>query len=209
LLERWQHSFPQVAQIWQQNLPAFIEEDGELSFSVLSRTVIADCSKSSFQTLNKAYTGQSLYREAMSELEGDLQCFSRSASLHTILEANSKEVEQLSKFLDLHLRCMHRGSFKLYPPLQKGVYFYSAPSSDASKSYVIVLDIAKMRNTPSTALAVHLFEPPSISDRVNEVLNDVANSLLVDNFSGSEVKYILCPEDLESESEEASEWEEL
>ena len=151
----------------------------------------------------------SLYCEAMSEIKGDLQCFSRSTSLHTILEANSKEVEQLSKFLDFYLRCIHCGSFKLYPPLQKGVNFYSTPFSDASKSYVIVLDIAKMRDTPSTALAVHQFEPPSIPDRVNEVLNDVANALLVDNFSGSEIKYILCPENLESETEEALEWEEL
>ena len=87
--------------------------------------------------------------------------------------------------------------------------FYAAPSTDPLKSYLIVFDIAKMRDRPPIALAVRQFEPPSIPDRVNEVLNDVANALLLDNFSGSEVKYILCPEDLESETEESSEWEDL
>ena len=123
--------------------------------------------------------------------------------------SKSKEVEQLGKFLDFHLWSICHGSFKLYPLLQKGVNFYATPSTDSSKSYLIVLDIAKMRDRPSIALAVRQFELPSIPDRVNEVLNDVTNALLLDNFSGSEVKYILCPEDLESETKESSKWEDL
>ena len=72
LLHQWKQYFPQVATIWENHLSAFVEEDGELSFSVLSRTVLADSTKSSFKTINKAYLGQSLYHDAMAELDKDL-----------------------------------------------------------------------------------------------------------------------------------------
>ena len=209
LLERWKKHFPEVSRIWEENLYALIEEDGELSFSVLSRTVLADSSKSSFHTLNKAYVGQSMYRQAMAELDTDLQTFSREASLHVVLSVNSKEVDCLSKFLELHLRTVHRGSLKIYPRLGKGASFYDAPNVETSKSYVLTLDCAYLRSTPSARLSVPAFEPPSIFLCMDELLNSVANKLLENNNCGTEIKHLLYPQELEPMTDESSEFEDL
>ena len=123
LLDHWKTNFSRVAEIWENNLLAFIEEDGELSFSVLSRTVLADSTKSSFKTLNKAYSGQYLYRQAMKDLQEDLESFSRTTSLHIILTEEAEEVKQLAKFLELHFKSLQQDTLEIYPALKKVVWY--------------------------------------------------------------------------------------
>lgn len=212
LLHYWKAQFPQVSKVWEDNLPAFIEEDGELSFSVLSRTVLADSTKSSFATMNKAYIGQSMYREAMKDLNTDLDCFSRTASLHTVLEENSDEVKALSKFLRTHLKSIKTGHLQIYPKLSTGAKFYEGAETFLGVPYVISLNTTTIKDDPLLDLLIPEFEPPSLEHLVDQVLNSVDKSLLEANSAGCEIQYALKPvfsDDSETVSEEEEEEYEL
>ena len=204
LLDHWKTNFSRVAEIWENNLLAFIEEDGELSFSVLSRTVLADSTKSSFKTLNKAYSGQYLYRQAMEDLQEDLESFSRTTSLHIILTEEAEEVKQLAKFLELHFKSLQQDTLEIYPALKKGIIYYEDPVASTKEECTILLNTATLEKDPSLDLSIPLFEPPSMQHCLNEILNTIENALLDNNFSGCEIKYILHPEDLESVSTSSS-----
>lgn len=203
LLRFWKSNFPQVSTVWETNLPAFIEEDGELSFSVLSRTVLSDSTKSSFATMNKAYSGQSMYHEAMADLSNDLQCFSRTASLHTVLKENSAEVEALSRFLKTHLKSIKREQLQIYPKLSSGAKFYEGAETFLGAPYVISLDATSLVEEPSLDLLIPDLEPPSIEYSLDQVLNAVQTSLSEGNFAGIEIKYALQPEEVLSDTSEA------
>lgn len=205
LLQHWDEHFPDVAKIWKQHLPAFIEEDGELSFSVLSRTVLGDTSKSSFNVLNKAYKSQHLYKEAMADLEKDLNCFTRTASLHTILDEESSEVKQLSQFLEQHFRSLQKGTLEIYSKLgSKGLFYPATTEKEAARYHrTLVLEDATVAH--SSIEVITQFEPLSLQDCLEETLNSLEKTLLEQNFAGCEVKYILLPQDLESEATCSSE----
>lgn len=209
LLHHWGKHFPTVSQIWEEHLEAFIEEDGELSFSVLSRTVLADSSKSSFETLNRAYSGQHMYKEAMADLDTDLHCFTRSSSLHTLLDQYSDEVAQLGNFLQLHYESLQTESFKIYKPLDKGATAYLNPAQQDPQSLWLFLSPQQLQEQPALNLKIQELEPPSLIQRLEETLNTVEQTLSVNNLSGIEVKYILFPEDLVSEASSAGEEDEV
>ena len=160
LLNHWNKHFPDVAKIWQQNLAAFIEEDGELSFSVLSRTVLADSSKSSFDTLDRAYKGQQLYKTAMVDLEQDLHSFTRTASLHVILGRNSAEVQCLSKFLQQHVQSLRTGFFSIYSKLGRGVISYPGPDVQPTTLSKVCLSNLSIQKNKQLELIITEFEPP-------------------------------------------------
>ena len=207
LLHQWKQYFPQVATIWENHLSAFVEEDGELSFSVLSRTVLADSTKSSFKTINKAYLGQSLYHDAMAELDKDLQSFTRTASLHVILSDESAEVEKLVDFLNYHIQSIRQGNLRIYPTLKEGVKFYEAPSTVEHSDYRISLNLALLAEQPDLELSIKNYEPPNLPQQLEEVLNSIETTLLVDNASGCEIRYLLYPQELEIVSNSSSEEE--
>jgi hypothetical protein len=201
LLQHWKTTFPQVSKIWENNLAAFIEEDGELSFSVLSRTVLADSSKSSFTTLNKAYSGQYMYRQAMSELQTDLDCFTRTSNLHVILHSTSDEVKQLSQFLDNHFQSIMQDGLSIYVPMTKGSFCYENQASMTANSQIIFLSDVSLQSDPQLALSIKQLEPPSLQLSLDQLLNTVENTLLDHNVSGCTVNYVLNPVELQSESD--------
>lgn len=201
LLQHWDKQFPTVAKIWKQHLPAFVEEDGELSFSVLSRTVLGDTTKSSFATLNKAYKSQQLYKEAMADFDQDANCFSRTASLHTVLDEDSAEVKQLAKFLSLHFQSIQAGKLNIYTKLTKDNFAYSARTSTEATSQTISLSFAEISSLDTLNLSIPLFESASTQHKVDETLNSIEKTLFEDNYSGAEIRYILQPEELESVTE--------
>lgn len=209
LLQHWEKEFPVVANIWKQNLAAFIEEDGELSFSVLSRTVLADTTKSSFDTMNKAYMGQHMYREAMNDLDQDLHCFTRTASLHTILDPYSHEVFQLTCFLKQHFLSLQEWRFEMYPKLGKGAFGYLPPTETDTSTQRIKLHLDQLLKDSSLGFLINEFEPPSLQHRFDELLNSLDGTLLQKNISGFDVKYIFSPEDLISESSNSSDLEDV
>ncbi len=208
LLRFWKVQFPQASSVWENNLPAFIEEDGELSFSVLSRTVLADSTKSSFATMNKAFTGQSMYREAMQDLTQDLECFSRTANQHTVLNENSAEVKELSKFLAAHLKSIEQGQLQIYPKLASGSFYYEGAPTFLGGSYVISLNATALQQDPSLELQIPEFEPPSLEHSLDQVLNAVQTSLTEANNAGCLIKYVLDPVEVLSETSDISDEEE-
>ena len=70
------------------------------------------------------------------------------------------------------------------------------------------MDQESIQQVPSLDLSIIQFQPTSLQSRLDEVLNAVENSLRFGNAAGCEVKYILAPEALVSESSDSSEEEE-
>ena len=196
LLAYWDQHFPEVAKIWQQNLPAFIEEDGELSFSVLARTVLADTTKSSFDTLNNAYQGQQLYKEAMTDLEKDLDCFSRTASQHTVLLPEAKEVCRLKEFLEHHFNTLQTGTLEIYPKMAKGAAFYLGTTDNKKGQETIKLYLDSPEWEPAMDLAIREFEPPDLQQSMKDLLSTLDTTLNTSNFEGVVVKNILDPPEI-------------
>lgn len=169
LLKYWTTSDLPTIKHLHHNLFSFVEEDGELSFSVLSRTVLGDSYKSSFDSLNKVYQGQHLLLQSTTELSKDFGVFVTSLSNHPRIYETDEEVVILQQFLHQHLLNIELQTLKTYPPLGKNGFY---PSLTPDKP-TLEIDI-------STSNTVLPYLPCNLLLTAEDVLSDV-HRLLVKN----------------------------
>ena len=98
-LEHWKTYWRNPFTMLKNHFSSFIEEDGELSFSVLSRTVLQDSHKSSFDTLNNAFKAQRLHLQAAASLLEVMDWVVFTRSTHTFFNHGDVEVQLLKEFL--------------------------------------------------------------------------------------------------------------
>ena len=113
LIEHWKTTNAPTFKLLQKSFNSFVEEDGELSFSVLSRSTLKDTNKSNFQFLNSSYQAQLLYLEATKDLQNDFGVFANQSSHEFILETQ-QEVKSLKTFLESFLTSIHLNCFKFH-----------------------------------------------------------------------------------------------
>lgn len=184
LLERWKRKQLPTLHMLESNFANFIEEDGELSFSVLSRTVINDTCKASFDHLNKAYQGQTLLSKASHELIDDFGVFS-GTSKHPTVSVSSAEVKGLADFFKTSLQQLQLNQFQTYPTLTTSHY------EPKAKMDLITAQLAS--STPHLQLTPHKIQLDQIIHTAVQVLEDVSRLLSKPDSTGITTELELFP----------------
>lgn len=187
----------------ETNFSSFVEEDGELSFSVLSRTVLQDSHKSSFDTLNSAFQSQRLLLKATSSFAKEFTCTEFSRSTHSVVHKKDAEVVLLHEFLRLHLNQLANNIFDPYPRLDQTSFYPSQKDllNDMAKksNTTLVVDKHNRYNQPG-AIRFPPREAPylttNLEDNSMSVLASLHRLLLEENLSGLEVLHTLNPQPL-------------
>ena len=200
-LEHWKTYWRNPFTMLKNHFSSFIEEDGELSFSVLSRTVLQDSHKSSFDTLNNAFKAQRLHLQAAASLLEELDCVDFSRSTHTFFNHGDIEVQLLKEFLLQHINQLRDNIFDPYPPLAKAAFY--KPRLDLLKEMAQTSQTAHMVGTNFEWCSPALvrfppreapFQNGPLLDQSHSVLASLHRLFLEDNLNGLDIRYILQPE---------------
>lgn len=187
----------------ETHFSSFVEEDGELSFSVLSRTVLQDSHKSSFHTLNNAFKAQSLHLKATASLTKEFGCTEFSRSLHSNINRTDSEVVCLQVFLLQHINQLRDNIFNPYPPLGNSNFYKS--QKEVLQDMALPCHTTHSVGLNSTGASPGgvrcppkdmCFLSKDLLDKGQSVLASLHRLLLEDNLSGLEVKYVLQPDPL-------------
>ena len=176
LLDKWaKDKLPTMAML-TTGFSNFNEEDGELSFSVLSRTVINDTCKASFSHLNSAYQGQNLLKSAASDLISDFGVFA-GASSHQKISSTAPEVKALIAFFKRAFLEIKANSFQHYPPLQNQVFY------EPKAKVLAALRAIQLQNQfpASQQASTTSFMPTSLPELAATVLEDLQRLLIRPN----------------------------
>jgi len=107
--------------IWdmmQQNMCAFNEEGGEISFSVLSRLVLGDATKAQFDHISRAYSLLHLYREINQDLNDDIKA-PLIKHTHLRIRQDCEEVEAVAAYFKEKIRELRSAWFLVYTGTKK------------------------------------------------------------------------------------------
>ena len=173
LLDKWaKEKLPTMAML-HTGFSNFNEEDGELSFSVLSRKVIGDTCKASFSHLNNAYQSQNLLKSAASDLISDFGVFAGTSN-HQKISPNAPEVKALLAFFKSAFQEIRANSFICYPPLKNQVYY------EPKVKVLAAIRAAQLQNQLPASYQAHLtsFIPTSLPDHAATVLEDLQHLLI-------------------------------
>ena len=113
----------------KHNMAMFNEEAGELSFSILSRCVLGDTTKSKFDHLSDMYSLIHTFRELDNDLRDDEEKTGPKVNWRTRVKPDSEEVTGTSGWLGQMLRKIQYNQVTEYNGEKKGFMSLASPLS--------------------------------------------------------------------------------
>ena len=98
----------------KSNSACFNEETGELAFSVLSRCVLGDSSKSNFDHLNDMYALLHTYMALTDDIRDDFAKHGPTKNWRKVYKPDCEELEETVAFMRLTIRSIKHGKYKIY-----------------------------------------------------------------------------------------------
>ena len=104
--------------MFQENVCAFNEEGGEISFSVLSRCVLGDTTKMKFDHVSDLYMMQPVYREINIDIQNDIDAPLMKRTISKI-STSSPEVLAIAAYFTTMIRELETGVGMIYTGTKK------------------------------------------------------------------------------------------
>jgi hypothetical protein len=120
MLEYWRSSGHVIWDMMDGNMSMFNEEFGEIFFGILSRCVLGDHIKSSFEHMNDIYKLLPIYRSIRNEIMKDHDNSKHSLNWHHKIPINSEEVTATTFFFKQTIRAIYSRTYKSYAVKSKG-----------------------------------------------------------------------------------------
>jgi hypothetical protein len=136
MLEYWRSSGHVIWDMMEGNMSMFNEEFGEIFFGILSRCVLGDHIKSSFEHMNDIYKLLPVYRAIRDEIMKDHDNSKHSLNWHHKIPVDSDEVAATALFFKGMIRRIYANTFESYevnagsykyPAVLKGMNKYNVP----------------------------------------------------------------------------------
>jgi hypothetical protein len=135
MLEYWRTSDHVIWEMMDGNMSMFNEEYGEIFFGILSRCVLGDHIKSSFEHMNEIYTLLPVYRSIKEEIMKDHDNSKHSLNWHHKIPVDSEEVHASAFFFKQMIRQICANNYDSYavttsykrPAVLDGLCRYNAP----------------------------------------------------------------------------------
>jgi len=136
MLEYWRSSGHVVWDMMEGNMSMFDEEWGEILFGILSRCVLGDHIKSSFQHMCDIYKLLPVYRSIRNEIMKDHDNSKHSLNWHHKIPVDAEEVTATAFFFKQMIRQIYANKYESYevkaggykwPDVLKGRGMYNVP----------------------------------------------------------------------------------
>jgi hypothetical protein len=116
ILLHWIHHNMPMWDMMKHNLSVYNEENGEVSFSILSRCVVGDTKKHEIDHLRAMYRTMNIYMECKQEIADDINSRSirSTTSSHYNVKEDSDEVNETAAFFRSTIRKIQNKQFKMY-----------------------------------------------------------------------------------------------
>ena len=114
MLEYWRSSGHVIWDMMDGNMSMFNEEFGEIFFGILSRCVLGDHIKSSFEHMNDIYKLLPVYRSIKNEIMKDHDNSKHSLNWHHKIPVDSEEVTATAFFFKQTIRQIYNNTYDSY-----------------------------------------------------------------------------------------------
>ena len=114
VLRYWRDTNFCAAQMMRHNMSLFNEELGELTFSILARSVLADHTRDDFEHMDRLFRLLRVYRDVKSDVVADNSGASNSLNWRHKIQKSSDEITSTQLFFKKIIKQMVNGTYQSY-----------------------------------------------------------------------------------------------